>query len=199
MLADQQGGDQHLRRRAELARARRRRADVGRRERRGCARAHPRIQLDLALQRAAAHRRRHPARQHGRVLADRRRRPVPLAAERHQPRGDREHRDREGTRRGRALRHRGGERRHPDHHEEAAARARRAGTRSARSAGSTDVNDYPANYRSFGKSAIGRAAHQLQPVRAHDRQPAPRSTPRSPTSRSSRRASCSRATAASPA
>ena len=48
--------------------------------------------------------------------AARRRRSRP--PERHQPRRHREHRDHQGPRRGDDLRHRSGERRHPDHHEE---------------------------------------------------------------------------------
>ena len=66
--ADHDRGHQHLLRRAQLARAGRGRADVRRRKRRRHAHSHPRLELHLALQRAAAHRRRRAARQHAGVL-----------------------------------------------------------------------------------------------------------------------------------
>ena len=56
------------------------------------------------------------------------------------------HRDREGAGRGHALRHPGLERGGPDHHQARHARARRAGTSSARWARCSDNNTYPLNY-----------------------------------------------------
>ena len=73
----------------------------------------------------------HRRRAHGRVGQPgpgpaRRRRREP--AERRQPRGHREHRGHQGTGRVDALRHRGVQRRHPDHHEARLAPGRRSST-----------------------------------------------------------------------
>ena len=167
--ADHDGGGQHLLRRAQLARAGRGRAVVRRRERRGHPRAHPRLELHLALQRAAAHRRRRAARQHAGVVADRRRRPVPVAHQRHQPRRHREHRGHQGTGGRGAVRHRRGERRAPGDDEEGTRRPDALGRlrRDGLAHRHQRLSGEPPLVRPFGQR---RAAHELQPVRAHDRQ-----------------------------
>ena len=55
-----------------------------------------------------------------------------VAPQRHQPRRHREHRDREGAGRGHALRHRGEQRRHPDHHQARQGRTHRVQRRPSR-------------------------------------------------------------------
>ena len=121
-------------------------------DRRRLAHSHARQQLALAHQRAdLRHRRRSHDERHGRRrigTGGNGRQP----RRRHQPRGDREHRDREGTVGRDALRHGRRERRRRHHDEEGPRRLGRSGTSTPKAASITDRNNYPNNYTIAGHS-----------------------------------------------